>query len=170
MHSGIFVGVRSSLWFWEHTDTQTLIKTYVESGPGWYCLPVPDPSWSATTAEFSLFKCKCGAPGRVNMGKSPWNWPPWISARGNMASNLKVILGAMELGRRGLVEDQPVSADALCSNCIMALLVCFFVTHMQCFELLDSFLGRGYTEIDTALMYVWLNPCAILWFIGITFR
>ena len=23
----------------------------------------------------------------------------------------------------------------------------------QCFELLDSFLGRGYTEIDTALVY-----------------
>ena len=126
----VFVGVRSSLWFWEHKDTQTLtLKTYVESGPGWYCLPVPDPSWSATTAEFSLFKCKCGAPGRVNMGKSPWNWPPWVSARGNMASNLNVILGAMELGRRRLVEDQPVSVAAVCSNCIMALLVCFFVPH-----------------------------------------
>ena len=28
----------------------------------------------------------------------------------NMASNLKVVLGTMELGKRGLTEDQPVSA------------------------------------------------------------
>ena len=76
-----------------------------------------------------------------------------------MASNLNVILGAMELGRRKLVEDQPVSVACSVQKPVHHGGV--FLCSTQCFELLDSFLGRGYAEIDTALMYVWYSVAVV---------
>ena len=64
-------------------------------------------------------------------------------------SKLKVILGTMELGRGVLVEDAPVSSKVWDAYIVIHSET---NTHMQCFDMLDGFMSRGWNELDTALM------------------